>query len=156
MRFIDYERLCQELLAIIPIEEQKRVFSSDGCELCSEFLGFISFYEALSRIIPKGYTVIDFGAAHNPQSYYFKGCNYIAVQPKDVACEMFCPEWCKIYRCTTGEFIKHKNEYLSGIDADKIFAICNYVPNWYGENSMDLVKANFQNVFTFYPCSMLV
>jgi ABC-type amino acid transport substrate-binding protein len=39
-------------------------------------------------------------------------------------------------------------------DADKIFAICNFVPNWYGEKSMDLVKANFQNVFTYYPCCL--
>lgn len=32
----------------------------------------------------------------------------------------------------------------------RMFAIVNNVPNWYGENSMELVKKIFNNCYTFY------
>lgn len=74
---------------------------------------------------------------------------YIAVNPLSGIKEddgMFCPHNCDIYRMTTGEF-------LNTIDypKEKVFVICNYVPNWHGEDSMELVRKNFKNCYTFYP-----
>lgn len=59
---------------------------------------------------------------------------------------MFCPPNCEIYRMTTGEFLKTVD-----YPKEKVFAICNYVPNWHGEDSMELVRNNFKNCYTFYP-----
>lgn len=47
---------------------------------------------------------------------------------------------------TTKQFLENIYE-----KKEKEFAICNYVPNWYKERSIDLVKLNFQNCYTFYP-----
>ena len=145
-----YEEVCNHLFNLIPKEEWERLDGTLG-EMCREFLGFCDIYYHLSLIIPKDYTVIDFGAANNPQSYFFtEHKKYIAVNPPNSIKEedgMFCPPNCEIYRMTTFQFLQKvfipKNE--------KVFAICSYVPNWYGENSIELVKTNFQNCFTFYP-----
>lgn len=47
---------------------------------------------------------------------------------------------------TTGEFLK-----TADYPKEKVFAICNYVPNWHGENSRELIRNNFENCYTFYP-----
>ena len=65
-----YEDICSNLWGLIPDEEFKRL---DGTifEMRPEFLGFCDIYYHLSQIIPKDWTIIDFGAANNPQSYFF-------------------------------------------------------------------------------------
>ena len=149
MKHKDYEEICNYLYDLIPKEEWERLKGTLG-EISSEFLGFCDTYYHLSQIIPKHFTVIDFGSANNPQSYFFtEHKKYIAVNPpSDYAEEngMFCPSNCDIYRMTTGEFIETV-EYPK----EKVFAICNFVPNWYGEDSMELVRKNFKNCYTFYP-----
>lgn len=145
----NYDKICKKLFELIPKEEWERLEGTLG-EMCPEFLGFCGTYYHLSKIIPKDYTVIDFGAANNPQSYFFtEHKKYIAVNPlSDIEEEngMFCPPNCDIYRMTTGEFIKTVD-----YPKEKVFAICNYVPNWHGEDSIELVRKNFNNCYTFYP-----
>lgn len=144
-----YDQICKKLFELIPKEEWERLNGTLG-EMCPEFLGFCGTYYHLSKIIPEYWTVIDFGAANNPQSYFFmEHKKYIAVNPiSDIPEEngMFCPPNCEIYRMTTGEFIKTVD-----YPKEKVFAICNYVPNWHGENSMEIVRKNFKNCYTFYP-----
>lgn len=149
MEHKNYEQICKYLYDLIPKEEWKRMEGTLG-EMSSDFLGFCDTYYHLSMLIPKDWTIIDFGAGHNPQSYFFtEHKKYIAVNPmSDIAEEngMFCPPNCEIYRMTTGEFLKTVDYPKS-----KVFAICNYVPNWHGEDSMGLVRKNFKNCYTFYP-----
>lgn len=144
-----FEEITDYLFSLIPREglEGKR---DSMFELCPEFAGFVDIYYHLSRIIPKDWTVIDFGAGYNAQSYFFTGHKeYIAVRPHSPFPEedgMFCSPNCRIFRMTTGEFLKTR-EYPK----KKVFAICSYVPDWYGEDSVDLVHKNFRNCYTFYP-----
>jgi hypothetical protein len=145
----NYDQICKKLFELIPKDEWERLNGTLG-EMCSEFLVFCDTYYHLSKIIPKDWTVIDFGAANNPQSYFFtEHKKYIAVNPiSDIPEEngMFCPLNCEIYRMTTGEFIKTVD-----YPKEKVFAVCNFVPDWHGENSMELVRKNFKNCYTFYP-----
>lgn len=144
-----YEEISKYLFDLIPKEEWGRLEGILG-EMSPEFMGFCDTYYYLSRIIPKDYTVIDFGSGNNPQSYFFVNHRkFIAVNPKsDIEEEsgMFCPSNCDIYRMTTGEFLRSVD-----YPKEKVFAICNYVPNWFGEDSKKLVKENFQNCYIFYP-----
>lgn len=145
----DYDQICKKLFELIPKEEWDRLDGTLG-EMSSDFLGFCDTYYHLSMIIPKDWVVIDFGAANNPQSYFFtEHKKYIAVNPiSDIPEEngMFCPPNCEVYRMTTGEFLESV-EYPK----DKVFAICNYVPNWHGEDSKELVRRKFQNCYVFFP-----
>lgn len=145
----NYEQVCRHLYNLIPKEEWERLKGTTG-EMYKDFLGFCDTYYHLSMIIPKDWTVIDFGAGNNPQSYFFtEHKKYIAVNPLSPYKEengMFCPTNCEIYRMTTGEFLKTV-EYPK----EKVFAICNFVPDWHGESSMELVRKNFKNCYTFYP-----
>lgn len=148
----NYSEICRYLISLIPQEEFERLKGTLG-EMCGEFMGFCDTYYHLSQIIPKDWTVIDFGAANNPQAYFFtEHKKFIAVNPPTGNKEdsgMFCPSNCEIYRMTTGQFLK-KVKYPK----EKVFAICNYVPNWYGERSMNLVHKHFQNCYTFYPSKL--
>ena len=120
-------------------------------EITSYLLSLIPKEEIEKREGTLGeYTIIDFGAGHNPQSYFFtEHKKYIAVNPLSGIKEddgMFCPPNCEIYRMTTGEFLQKVD-----CPKDKVFAICNFVPNWHGEDSMELVRKSFKNCYTFYP-----
>lgn len=149
---MNYDEICKKLFELIPKEEWDRLEGTLS-EMSSDFLGFCDTYYHLSMIIPKDWVVIDFGAANNPQSYFFtEHRKYIAVNPmSDIPEEngMFCPSNCEIYRMTTGEFLKSVD-----YPKEKVFAICNYVPNWHGENSRELVRKFFENCYTFYPISL--
>lgn len=144
-----FEEITAYLLSLIPKEEIEKRKGTLG-EFYQEFVGFVDIYYYISKVIPKDYTLIDFGAGHNPQSYFFTEYKkYIAVNPmSDIAEEngMFCPPNCEIYRMTTAEFLKNID-----YPKEKVFAICNYVPKWHGEDSMEIARSNFRNCYTFYP-----
>ena len=142
-----FDEITACLHSSIPREEWGKV--AEEAEICPSFSCFADTYWHLSQLIPKEYTVIDFGAGYNAQAYFFTNHEkFIAVNPYSPAGDngMFRPWNCEIYRMTTGEFLQ-KVQY----PRDKVFAICNYVPNWHGEDSIDLVHKNFRNVYTFYP-----
>lgn len=145
---VTFEEITQCLLSLIPKEEIEAKNDSMH-DLSPQFAGFVDVYYHLSKVIPKDWTVIDFGAAYNAQSYFFTGHKkYIAVNPISGIKEddgMFCAPNCDIYRMTTGEFLKTVD-----YPKRKVFAICNNVPNWYGEDSIKLVHGNFRNCYTFY------
>lgn len=143
--------------SLIPDEEMKRVMMSDAsAEICADNLmcGGATYYY-ISRMIPKEWTVVDVGASYGAQSYLFQGhAKYIAVEPfnsdNDWHFENFKAEGTERYDMTAGEFIKDILPTLN-IDLDKTFAICNYVPKWFGENPMELVRQTFVNCFVYYP-----
>ena len=146
----EYFAYCDEIINSLSREEKERLKETINMASC-DFMGNFEIYDHLSKIIPKDHTVIDFGAAYNFQSYFFKDFKrYIAVEPpcmhKEFKFGMFCPQNCEIYRMTTKEFIETVD-----YPKEKVFAICNYVPNWCGQDSTKLVHDNFRNCFTFYP-----
>jgi len=134
---------------IMPEDQMHRVFDSDMCDISAEFLGFTNIYLALASIIPKHWTILDLGCAYAPQAIIFKEHKaYVGVDAS--ACERFIAPNSTHYTMTTGQFIR---EHADSYDPERTFAICSYVPNWCGENSRELVRARFKNVFTFYPAS---
>lgn len=145
----EFELITQKLYSLIPQEEMKEKEATLG-ETSPEFLGFVEIYYYLSKTIPKDWTVIDFGASHNAQAYFFtEHKKYMAVNPiSGIIYDdgMFCPPNCTIYRMTAGEFIK-----TIDYPKDHVFAICNFVPNWYDENPSELVRTHFKNCYTFFP-----
>lgn len=138
----------KELLDMIPQNQIDEVFKN-SLEISPDFIGFIGIYKHLSGIIPEHYTVIDFGCGYNAQSFYFKNHKqYIAVDfYPDLIC--FKSENCIFHNITIYDFIFQILPTLN-LDLDKVFAICTYVPDWYGQN-INLVKSTFKNVFTYYP-----
>lgn len=140
------EELSAYLLKEIPKDQIERVLKMD-CDISSEFVGFVKTYWHLSKIIPKDYEVYDFGAAYNFQSWFFREHkSYFAIEPSLGEIGMICPDNCICYASDTKHFLD-----TCGQIPDKSFAIVNYVPNWYNQDPMELVKSKFRNVYTFYP-----
>lgn len=160
----DPERICKPVdsdymhyvQSLIPKNEWERVMRSDAsAEIYSNFLmcGGATYYY-LSRMIPKHWNVIDIGASYGAQSYLFQQHRkYIAVEPFE-HCEMrienFKAKGTERYTETAGKFISDVLPYL-GLDIRQTFAICNYVPEWFGDNPTELVRKTFHNCYTFYP-----
>lgn len=147
----DYNDCLIRLMGKIPQKEKDRVFGQKLCDIDGEFVGFIEPYEALSRLIPKDWTIFDFGCGYNPQCYFFNEHKaYYAIEPVSEECdEIFCAKNTIIHRCTTGEFLKNTFPKLN-LHINKCFAIVNNVPNWYDEDSIKLVHDVFRNCYTFY------
>ena len=154
----DYSHYCRSLMTK---EEYERVMKgAASAEICSDNLmcGYDGrTYYNLSKMIPKDWTVIDLGASYAAQSYFFmEHARYIAVEPYNDFGEDFpkvenfkAPGTDRI-EVTAGCFIKDVLPTL-GLNLKKTFAICNYVPEWFGENPIELARQNFLNVFTYYP-----
>lgn len=148
-----YQECLNRWSKLVPKEEKDRVFNARLCDIDCSFVGFIETYEYLSKLIPKDWTIFDFGCAYNPQCYFFKEHNaYHAIEP-DSKCgeceEVFHTENTIIHRCTTKEFLEFRFPKMN-LDIKKCFAIVNNVPNWYQEDSMKLVHEYFRNCYTFY------
>lgn len=147
----DYEHY---LRSLIPDNEWERVMRSDAsAEIdCNNMTCGRGTYYMLSKMIPKDWTVIDFGCAYNAQSYFFQNhARHIAIEPEwkntDFRFEHFRAPRTEIIFTTGQDFI---NDLLSNmnLNIDKTFAIVNYVPS--GACNL-LVRQTFKNVFTFYP-----
>ena len=151
----DYEHY---LRSLIPDNEWERVIRSDAsAEIdCNNMTCGRGTYYMLSKMIPKDWTVIDFGASYGAQSYLFQShSKYIAVEPfkndnDGWHFENFKANCTERYEMTAGEFIKEMLPKLK-LDLGKTFAICNYVPEWFGENPMELVRQTFHNCYVYYP-----
>lgn len=148
------EELSLYLAITIPKEQQDRVYEGmGGYELNSEFMGFVKTYWHLSRLIPKDYHIFDFGAGYNAQSYFFtEHESYSAIEPElNIEKEfiMFQPPNCTIYNTDARTFLKTFKDI-----PEKSFAIVNFVPSWFEQNALELVKRRFQNCYTFYPISL--
>lgn len=134
-----------KLMRLIPKEQLESVLNQDMCELEPTFLGFTDVYENLSRIIPKHFTVIDFGCYVACQSYYFrKHKEYIGVDT--------CPLKRVKFSNATHYFEPIQSfisDRLSSFCLNTTFAICSYVPD---DNAKELIRKSFTNLFIFYPC----
>ena len=140
------QRINDELLRMIPKNEVEKVLGQEMCDINPSFLGFVDVYYYLSRLIPKDWTVFDFGCAYNPQSYFFKEhSHYIAVD-SDVH-EVFQPDNCTVYFMTAQDFMRSILP-LTDYRIDKAFAIVNYVPDF---EVAELARSIFKNCYTFYP-----
>lgn len=146
-----YARCLKELRSLIPDDEYHEVMSQDMCELDSEFLGFVDMYKNLSRIIPKGSIVIDFGCYLAAQSYFFaRHKMYIGVDV--VSMRRFTPPNSVHYTMSIQNFIQIEVPKLfEEYDELKLCAICSYVPDF---QATEMVRKTFPNVFCYYPCGV--
>jgi hypothetical protein len=150
----DYEHFNR---ALIPDDEWKRVMDSDAAAeiCCNSMTCGRGYYYKLAQMIDKKWTVIDIGASYGAQSYLFQDhAKYIAVEPfessDDWHFENFKADGTERYEMTAGNFIKDILPTLN-LDLKKTFAICNYVPEWFGEKPMELIRHTFHNCFVYYP-----
>lgn len=146
-----YARCLKELRSLIPDDEYHEVMSQDMCELDSEFLGFVDVYKNLSRIIPKGSIVIDFGCYLAAQSYFFaRHKMYIGVDVESM--RRFTPPNSVHYTMSIQNFIQIEVPKLfEEYDELKLCAICSYVPDF---QATEMVRKTFPNVFCYYPCGV--
>lgn len=150
-----HEQITSELLKIIPKDQAETIFKLFNYEIGPEFMGFIDIYRSLSEIIPKHFTVIDFGCSYAPQCFYFEdhkqyvgvdasGCYLPGIKTLDIRFEASNTVH---YQMTIKEYI---DKFRYNTDDVQIFAICSYVPPWYGGSVEHVLKA-YRNVFTYYP-----
>lgn len=147
------EKVTQRLLYLIPEERQAHVFSTGDVDL--EFLGFVEQYDALSHLIPEHYTVIDLGCAYAPQAYLFRNhAAYYGVdattEERDTFIDRSVLPNAKFFHTDIASFIDLTADTFK---QDTTFAICSYVPPWYGDVRR-LVGSAFSNVFTYYPAGI--
>lgn len=118
-----------------------------SAEIDCTFLGFEEIYEAVSKIVPKGSTIIDLGCAYALQNYYFRGFKqYIGVDAENINPIIRGND--KYYFNTTiQKFIAYILPTLN-LKNEKIFAICSYVPD---KEARELVKRTFSNCLVYYP-----
>lgn len=131
------------LFGKFPIYQINAVVYQDSSEYDGEFAGFIDTYEALSKIIPTNFTVIDFGCYLAAQCWFFRNHKrYIGVDTSGL----------RRFRCrnTTHAVMSIQKwiEKYAARQAESTFAICNYVPD---TKAVQLVRTTFENVFCFYP-----
>lgn len=141
---MSFVQKCDPLWSVIPEIEKKRIMAQEYCELDYQFLGFTEVYIALSSIIPKHYTIIDFGCYLAAQCYAFSGHKrYIGVDVVDM--ERFSLPNTEHYVMSIQQYIK---EHKDDNQVDTTFAICSYVPD---NEATEMVRNNYKNVFVYYP-----
>lgn len=149
----EYKRCLGELWRLIPTDEMRRVSDCGYCDLSCDFLGFIDTYWHISRMLDDRYTIIDFGCAFAPQSYFFRNFRrYIGV---DLMCDTFFRQNeedgnCVFYPHTDIQRWIEEVFPTLGLDVTKCFAIVNYVPDMHGRCAKS-AKEVFPNIYTFYP-----
>ena len=125
--------------------QTQRILEEEG-ELSPSFLGFVGIYYHLSLIVPYDRTVYDLGCCNGFQAWFFRDHHrYVGID-----------SWPGITFLHTQNSEHHNVSIKEFIDTvtidDSHFAICSYVPPWHG-GSVELVRATFKHMFTFYPCS---
>lgn len=141
-----YKEYLNEIKDLIPPKQWGEVMSQDRCELDCNFIGFLDIYKPLSLLIPKEYTVIDFGCNLAAQSFFFtEHKKYIGVDVCDL--KRFYTDNAEHFVKSIQDFIKDDFPKMKGNNLEYC-AICSYVPDF---EVTDLVRKTFQNVFCFYP-----
>ena len=151
----EYKDCLKLLWSMIPKEEAQRVFNCGYCDLGGDFLGFIDTYYHISRLLDDRYTIIDFGCAFAPQSYFFRNFKkYIGI---DAMCDTFFRQNevggnCEYYPHTDiSQWLADTYPHLL-LNRRECFAIMNYVPDM-SERRLNDVKKVFPNMYSFYPIS---
>lgn len=133
--------LFRELQTACPDQCQSVLNDSD---IDPWFLGFVSTYLLLSKLIPTHWKVVDFGCAYAPQAWYFRQHKkYIGVDYEPADHRFRFPNT-EHYQGAIADVFP---AVLSAHDPQGIFAICNYVPS----EQTRLVREHFPNCFVFYP-----
>lgn len=144
----DYKKYLDEVKHLIPPKQWRKVMAQDRCELDCDFMGFLNIYKPLSDLIPKEYTVIDFGCNLAAQAFFFANYKeYIGVDTCEL--ERFRADNTTHYVKSIQAFMREDFPKLDGDDL-QYCAICSYVPD---EKATELVRQNFKNVFCFYPAN---
>lgn len=143
-----YNDYLDEIKKLIPRAQYDEIMSQDMCELEFDFMGFLDVYKPLSLLIPKGYTIIDFGCYLAAQCFFFaEHKKYIGVD--NCTLKRFHTDNAAHYTKSIQDFIKDDFPKLQG-DNLEYCAICSYVPDF---EATEMVRKTFQNVFCFYPTS---
>ena len=117
----------------------KEVLEQKNCDIDETFLGFVDTYYYLSKIIPKDWTVVDFGCAFAAQAYYFiRHKAFIGVDIGNK--KRFHFKNTEFYEGTIADSLKQKPF------TKKVFAICNNVPSL----ETTLVRNYYPNCYIFY------
>lgn len=153
MNEANIEEINQRLLSLIPKERLSHVFNTGDVD--PEFLGFVEQYDAMARLIPKHYTIVDLGCAYAPQAYLFADhAAYFGVdattEERDTFIDRSALPNAKFFHTDIATFIDLTADTFNH---ETTFAICSYVPPWYGEVRR-LVGATFLNVFNYYPAGL--
>lgn len=120
------------------------VFNQDMCEIDPSFLGFTEAYEALAKLIPKHWAVIDVGCGYGAQSYYFRDHKlYLGTTLERTTCFRFSNS---VYWAMT---IPEICRSVMGCELKEYFCIMNYVPCTIKQAK--LVRETFPNLYCFYP-----
>jgi len=115
------------------------VLKQRWCDIDLDFMGFVDTYYYLSKIIPKHWTVIDFGCAYNPQAYFFR--NHKSFIGVDCSTEkQFQFKNTILFKGTIADYLK-QNPIKGGV-----FAICNNVPS----EETKMIREYYPNCFIYY------
>ena len=119
----------------------RKVLGQKMCDIDGTFLGFMDIYYFLAKVIPKSWTIVDFGCAYNPQAYYFrKHRAFIGIDIDKEIRERFHFENTDLFLGTIADYLRQEPP------RKKVFAICNNVPS----NETELVRKYYPNCFIYY------
>jgi len=117
----------------------KEVLKQSNCDIDGTFIGFVDTYYYLSKIIPRSWTVVDFGCAYNPQSYYFREHKAFIGVDFEIK-KKFHFENTDLFEGRIADYLKQQPP------TNKVFAICNNVPS----SDSRLVRRYYPNCFVYY------
>ena len=139
----DYKHYVRSL---IPDNEWMRVTNIDDVAAWYNLeLGDMREYYLLAEVIPRSFTVIDFGCGKNAQSYLFtRHRRYCAV---DTGRQMFRAPGTSFFQMTAENFIRHELPRLQ-LDMHRTFAICSNATGRDHGNPGMLARMNFLNMYT--------
>ena len=144
-----YEEIKNVFLQKADKEELKRCFLyPENCvNYDYNFFGFLEQYYHLSKIIPKHWTIIDFGCASAFQSVFFdKHKLYFGVDSNTPIEHRYKTENSVNYDCSIEYAIN--NNYFKDLNLNETFVISNFVPSQCANSQ---IRSAFPNLFIYYP-----
>ena len=151
-----------ELYEKIP-KDQLYKFRGDLVEIDHTFMAFLESYEPIAELVPKDFTIIDFGCYMAAQSFLFEDFNkYIGVdnfenyspsrtrtRQEDIkrTSERFISKNSEHFVLKIQDFLDIYSNELKD-NSDKIYAICSFVPGY--ESFFDKITEIFPNCLISY------